>query len=267
MYSFTFQGKKYAVVQELKTWREAGTCAATLNYDLVHINDSAEQQAVVNAIVNGAMIANNYTVVPDGGGIAYLWIGASDMAQEGTWRWDGNSDSAGVIFWTGQGNAGSGNGQAVSNSYHNWGGATRANGPDEPDNFQGQQHAAGLALRAWPFGKAYEWNDIRASNRLYFVLEHVSTLGKAEQAATAAPLSLYPNPSAQGGRVTVHNPRQKQLESASLFSLSGKLLWQQSLQASAVDIPLDLSHVPVGSYLLRLRTAEDGLHFLKLTLR
>lgn len=101
----------------------------------------------------------------DGGGIAYVWIGATDKQNEGTWIWDGNDDSTGANFWNGQGAAGAGTGSAVAALYNNWGrdgGGTGAIG--EPDNFFNMQHCGGMALTTWPHGIAGQWNDINMGN-------------------------------------------------------------------------------------------------------
>jgi hypothetical protein len=93
----------------------------------------------------------------DGGDASYVWIGGNDLATEGTWVWDGNNDGSKTDFWIGDKT-----GTAVEGRYHNWG--------DEPDDFSGQD-ALGLALTDWPLGLASQWNDLRESNKLFFVIE------------------------------------------------------------------------------------------------
>ena len=111
----------------------------------------------------------NATRAPDGGGAAYLWLGGSDAASEGEWRWVSTDQQ----FWSGEYY----NGNSVGGAYHNWG--TLGGVIQEPDNYQNQD-ALALGLEAWPYGApssyllgtAYQWNDIDLnSNQLYFIIE------------------------------------------------------------------------------------------------
>ena len=61
----------------------------------------------------------------------------------------------------------------MSGLYNNWGHDPR-NPPQqwEPDNGAGGlQDAGAIGLADWPRGFAREWNDVRADNRLYYVVE------------------------------------------------------------------------------------------------
>lgn len=173
IYSFNYNSKSYKVVREAKTWTAAAACATSLGGYLIEINDQAEQNAVYSTLTTSAGVASNYTVVNDGGGIAYVWIGASDLATEGTWLWTNNNTN----FWTGQGSNGSNNGVVVGGLYNNWGGSSTG-APKEPDNFSNNQDGAAIALAGWPafnpglLGVASEWNDINASNSIYFIVEY-----------------------------------------------------------------------------------------------
>ena len=86
-----------------------------------------------------------------GGGIAYVWIGATDQQTEGTWLWDGNNDNTGGNFWIGQGTNGSGNGAAVGGAFFYWGG-TSTGTPNEPDDYANAQDHAAIGLAGWPSG-------------------------------------------------------------------------------------------------------------------
>ena len=156
---FNFEGKRYEVVSDLKNWADAAACAAAKGGHLVEINSAAEQSAVYSAIL-AAGVSPTYTTVTDGGGIAYVWIGASDVATEGTWVWDGS----GSTFWMG-----TGSGSAVGGAYENWGSAGLSS---EPDNFGIGQDAGAIALANWPVGSASEWNDVNDQNQLYYVIEY-----------------------------------------------------------------------------------------------
>lgn len=155
---FTHKNKKYAIILDNKTWEEAATFAVSKKAYLVHINSQEEQDAVYNAIV-AASITPSKTVAPDGGGASYLWLGGNDIAEEGKWIWDGNNDGKGTHFWQGKKD-----GTAVNGSYENWG--------KEPDDYGTGQDALGIAITDWPLGKKSQWNDIKKSNKLYFVIEY-----------------------------------------------------------------------------------------------
>ena len=174
--SFTYMGKVYEVVIELKSWSEAAACAVERGGYLVEINSQAEQDTIYGAIIHGAEIPADYTTVADGGGIAYVWIGASDQHTEGTWLWDGDGDNSGINFWNGQGAARLNDGSPANELYNNWGGSSSGN-PNEPDDFGAGQDGAAIGMAKWPagidftLGVASEWNDISSDNSLYFVIE------------------------------------------------------------------------------------------------
>jgi hypothetical protein len=175
-YSFQFDGKEYEVIMSKKAWSAAAQYAVDNGGYLVQINSKEEQAAVYDAIVNGANVSEQYTSVMDGGGVGYVWIGATDQADEGQWLWDGDGDGNGELFWTGQGQGGNGDGKAVKGMFFYWGGTSQSV-IMEPDDFQNNQDAAAIALDAWPrnmghMGQAGEWNDISMSNSLYFVVEY-----------------------------------------------------------------------------------------------
>ena len=182
IYQFSYNGKNYEIVKGLKTWVNAAACAVERGGYLVHIDDQNEQDTIYDAIINGAGISSTYASVWDGGGVAYVWIGATDINTEGIWLWDGNNDNIGTNFWNGQGIAGTGGGSAVGGAYNNWGNAFGET-PNEPDN-SGNQDAAGIALEAWPFGTPGEWNDIIITNNLYFIIEYGTSFNYTGSAQT-----------------------------------------------------------------------------------
>jgi len=196
IYTFTYSGKNYEIIKEKKNWNDAAACAVERGGFLAEINSLAEQNAIYDAIVNGAGVSNTYTTINNGGGIAYVWIGATDNNTEGTWLWDGNNDASGTNFWTGQGSNGSGNGTAVSGAYYNWGG-TSTGTVNEPDNYGAGQHHAAIALAGWPSGStnlgiASEWNDIIGSSELYYVIEYSTTTSSTN--INNKDVKIYPNP-------------------------------------------------------------------------
>jgi hypothetical protein len=171
-YSFSSNGKSYEIITTRYSWTNAASNATTKGGYLVHIDSQTEQNTIYDAIVNGANISSTYVSITDGGGIAYIWIGANDKQSEGTWNWDGNNDGTGDNFWNGQGEAGDGQGSVVSGKFHNWGGKSQNTFPNEPDNYNSTQDASAIALAAWPYGTAGEWNDINETNQLYFIIEY-----------------------------------------------------------------------------------------------
>ncbi len=198
VYSFEFEGHFYEVIRSEKTWADAASCAVERGGILAEINSQSEQDTIYHSIIHGAAVPDDYTIVPDGGGIAYVWIGASDQQDEGAWLWDGDGDNTGTNFWNGQGNAGVGGGTPVDELYNNWGGSSSGS-PNEPDNFNDIQDGGAIGLAKWPAGAGFtlgvasEWNDISSSNSLYFVVEYecMETRDTIDESAC----DLYTSPS------------------------------------------------------------------------
>ena len=99
---------------------------------LARVDDLAENSAIFTRMLS---VSNQLTqVAGDGGGVEYVWIGASDLATEGAWLW--SVDNA--QFW--QGSAG---GTTVGGLYNNWG--NPAGTQFEPDDSGGSQDEIGRA--------------------------------------------------------------------------------------------------------------------------
>jgi hypothetical protein len=207
IYKFSYHGKHYEIVKEMKTWDSAAACAVRRGGYLVQINSQQEQDSIYYAITHGAAISSAYTTVIDGGGIAYVWIGATDKHMEGKWLWDGNNDTIGINFWNGQGTAGAGGGSAVAGAYIHWGGTT-AGTPNEPDNYMGVQNSAAIGLASWPYGIAGEWNDINANNTLYYVIEYdiTTAINDLQTPTSINEVILYPNPAINIVNIRNNNP-------------------------------------------------------------
>jgi len=228
---------------------------------LVRIDDAGEQQAVWDAIVNGAGVPVNYTVVGDGGGIAYVWIGATDKVTEGTWTWDGVDGGNGDNFWTGQGTNGSGNRTPVGGLYNNWGGSS-AGAPKEPDNYNNQDGAA-IGLAGWPSGSgalgiAGEWNDINLSNTLYFVVEYNQTglSGKVQE-----PVVVSPNPAKEQLIITsrLSGPGMAEVQ---LITRDGRVALHRKGTLGG-RVSLDLAGIPSGVCLVVVVMDGGSRHYLK----
>ena len=246
-YSFTHNGKNYEVVKEQMTWENASTFAVGKGAYLVEINSLEEQIAIHDAIINGAGVSEYYTYVANGGGIAYVWIGATDQYQEGVWLWDGNNDGSGVSFWTGQGQNGANNGSVVDGAYHNWGGKS-IGFPNEPDNWGNSQHYAAIGLTGWPggttaLGIAGEWNDIIGTSPLYFVIEYDGNVEINDNIIeTGQQYQVYPNPTSSFVKLT----NSESIKAIEVFNIRGQKIIQTTINK------VDLSDYPKGLYFMKI---------------
>ncbi|MEA1876527.1 MAG: T9SS type A sorting domain-containing protein [Bacteroidota bacterium] len=248
IFEFTFNGKTYEIVKERKAWDAAAACAQERGGYLVEINDKAEQDTIHSAIINGAGVSTTYVSVNNGGGIAYVWIGATDKKLEGTWLWDGNNDDEGINFWTGQGTNGANNGRAINGAYNNWGG-TSTRTPKEPDNYGSAQDHGAIGLTGWPAGTTMlgipgEWNDIIGSSSLYFVIEYDST-SAGIVTYKEAEFEVYPNPT-KG----ILNVKGNGIVSIEIVDITGKTISYSN------PLAIDLSNYKKGSYFLKIETKE-----------
>lgn len=142
----SFSNHVYVVVRTPMTWAAASNYAAAARGHLPIVSSSDE-----NAFLLQQAIAQGFTnTADDGGGARYAWLGASDAAVEGTWRWV--------------------DGSLLSDGFTNWGA-----GPfgTEPDNYLGSQNHLALGLENWPVGWPFagigttsQWNDVAGVNLL-----------------------------------------------------------------------------------------------------
>lgn len=253
IYTFQHNGSAYEVVRELKTWAAASACAVQRGGYLVQIGDVYEQNAVYAAIVVGANVSPTYVQIANGGGIAYVWLGATDQANEGTWIWDGNNDSQGVNFWNGEGNNGTGQGAAVNSAYVKWGSTN--NVPNEPDNYLGAQDHAAMALTGWPSGSNYlgspsEWNDIIGTSEIYYVIEYDSgTVDITPAPVNKNEVKVYPNPTNN-----VLNIECQNLLKIEIFDLAGK-----NVKEYATEKSINVGSLEKGVYFIRLTTNNESI--------
>lgn len=263
IYSFTYNGKNYEIVKEMKTWADAAICAVERGGYLVEINDQNEQTAVYNAI-SSAGVSTTYTTISNGGGIAYVWIGGTDQASEGIWLWDGNNDASGTNFWTGQGANGLGNGAAVDGLYSNWGGKSTAT-MKEPDNYGSGQHHAAIGLAGWPSGTTMlgipgEWNDIIGSGLLYFVIEKDNNNGINDR-NNPKEIRIYPNPCTE--ILVVERADISEECSFEVYDITGKLLAKELLDETK---EIDTQGLTQGLYYLKIvdNSSTVLLKFIKI---
>jgi hypothetical protein len=248
IYSFSFNGKNYEVVREMKSWTDAAACAVERGGYLVEINDDNEQAAVYTAILN-AGVSPTYTSVAMGGGIAYVWIGATDQLTEGTWIWDGNNDNVGTNFWIGQGFAGTGDGVSINANYYNWGGKSTGIAK-EPDNFRSEQHHAAIGLAGWPsgttmFGSPGEWNDINGSNLLYYVIEKNSPT-YFSRIIQKSNLSVYPNPATN--KIYIEGLKFSNGMKFKIVDITGKIVLNDVMNDNQIQV----------------ESLKKGIYFLKI---
>ena len=160
IHTFQFEDHTYQIYSDALTWTAARDFAATQTLNgkagyLTRIDSAAENEEIYNNLL--AYTTSLTSTAPDGGGVRYAWIGASDLTSEGDWIWENGKDQ----FWQGDYT-----GSALDGMYHNWG--------DEPDDFLGNQDAAAIALDDWPFGFVSQWNDLDEDNNLPFIVEFSS---------------------------------------------------------------------------------------------
>ena len=88
-------GHTYQIVKTAMTWSAAKAWAESQGGHLAYITSAAENQALVTMTQMETGLDTAPTAA-DGGGARYLWLGGSDAAVEGTWRWgDGTLVSSG----------------------------------------------------------------------------------------------------------------------------------------------------------------------------
>lgn len=156
MSTFTYNGHTYVVVTQTFNWDDARSNAETMGGHLAKIDSASENAAIYDFLMSISAGWSDHYIAPDGGGSEYVWIGASDAAQEGNWRW---SDGSAL-------------------GYTNWGFG------GEPDNYNGNQNGAAIALEGWPYGKGTlghpaQWNDINTTNGLFSIVEYDGLAGTA----------------------------------------------------------------------------------------
>lgn len=242
VYSFTYDGRNYEVVKEMKTWVDAATCAVERGGYLAEIEDVAEHNAIYDAIINGAGVSPTYVSISNGGGIAYVWIGATDTNSEGVWLWDGNGDNVGDNFWNGEGANGAGGGDVEAGYFVNWGGNSDETW-NEPDDYGAGQDCGAIGLAGWPsgtsnLGAAGEWNDIIGTSQVYFVIEYDAN---AINNSNKPELKIFPNPAKDFIKIDVDG-----FKSAEIVDVLGNSV------VLSKDATVDLSSLSKGVYFVQV---------------
>ena len=166
--NFVFNGHRYEIVKTAKTWQQAAADAQAKGGYLANIGSIAENHAIYSRLFRYIDVNEyNQTSSTDGGGAAYVWIGANDLAEEGKWLWQNNEEQ----FWSG-----GTDGSSSNDLYANWG-RDANHVQHEPDNWSNSQDAGAMALERWPadsgtLGQPSQWNDLNSDNALFYVIEY-----------------------------------------------------------------------------------------------
>ena len=179
--SFYYAGHTYDIIKTAMTWDSASAYAASLGGHLAFINSAAENDYLYAAAQGDAQLLSSAPAAGDGGGAKYLWLGGSDAAVEGTWKWSDGS---------------------LLSGYTNWGSGALG---VEPDNYAGLQDSMALGLQSWPqpsggIGVAGKWNDLNPTNSLYFYVERDSIQGTSSNDVLAFSTT---NIAAAGGTISI----------------------------------------------------------------
>jgi Ca2+-binding RTX toxin-like protein len=141
----------YHLINVPLSFIDAKNYADSLKESLAVIETSSENYTVFSFV--SSVFSRSWLTAPDAGSVRYVWLGASDIAKEGSWVWV--------------------DGRTLDGSYTNWA------KPREPDGGT-IQNALGMALQKYPsdnsnevrgrdgfvIGAPSQWNDISQVNKL-----------------------------------------------------------------------------------------------------
>jgi hypothetical protein len=162
---FEHAGHTYKIITEPASWSDASDIAGEMMLGghtgyLARVDSARENAAILKAVtdhLSPEQIANS--LADDGSDEAFIWLGGSDSAEEGTWIWSNNGDP----FWRGDFN-----GTGVEGRFTNWG--------VQPDSATGAEDGLAMGLADWPapfydLGSSGQWNDLDTSTKLIYVVE------------------------------------------------------------------------------------------------
>lgn len=162
---FAFEGHTYRIVTDIADWETANLRAGEMSLNgqagyLARVDSHRENTALLEALATHMTSEQLEASVPnDGSEVPFVWLGGSDIAQEGAWTWSNNGDQ----FWQGDFNGAPKNGL-----YSNWG--------VQPDSANGAEDGLAMGLGDWPepfydLGALGEWNDLDIDNSLIYIVE------------------------------------------------------------------------------------------------
>ena len=167
--TITTESGEYLLIKEAKTFADAITASKTYDGHLAQFETKKEATNVwteINKLISSLTSSFDSTVASDGGGASYVWLGGTDgdttsTQSSSTWNWKWSESSI-----------------EIAKTRTEWG---TGYGGTEPDNSRGTQHRLALGLEDWSrgnpgkYGYAGEWNDVNASNELWFLVEKHKT--------------------------------------------------------------------------------------------
>ena len=168
-----------------------------------------------------------------GGGAKYLWLGAGDAVEEGTWLWNEDLN----------------NGVVLSLKNPRWGdgeGWTSKEMGSEPDNFKGSQHSLALALEDWPknsddselLGIAGQWNDLDGiQNKLFYLVEMPNDDDENITTTVNTPPSTASQNDSESGEVTYYNTTTHETKTLEQMLADGWVELKEEKYADKYEYP------------------------------
>ena len=151
---FEFEGHTYRIVTDITDWETANLRAGEMSLNgqagyLARVDSQRENMALLEALATHVTSEELEASIPDDGSeVPFVWLGGSDIAQEGVWTWSNNGDQ----FWQGDFNGAPKNGL-----YSNWGVQPDSGSGAEDGLAFGSVHgAAALELVFWLRTTGYE---------------------------------------------------------------------------------------------------------------
>jgi hypothetical protein len=162
---FEFEGHTYRIVTDVTDWETANLLAEEMSLNgqagyLARVDSQRENTALLEALATHVTGEQLQASIPDDGSeVPFVWLGGSDIEQEGAWTWSNNGDQ----FWQGDFNGAPKNGL-----YSNWG--------VQPDSGSGAEDGLAMGLGDWPepfydLGALGEWNDLDIDSALIYIVE------------------------------------------------------------------------------------------------
>ena len=145
---------------------------STTNKNWADAKADAESRTLGSATGYLATVTSTaeFTYIKNKAGVGNIWLGGSDSAVEGEWRWVGGPEN-GQKFWQGAG-SGAG-GTPVAGMWSDW------NGTAEPNNSGNEDY-----LQITTGGKL---NDLNGTSNLAYVIEYTGTVVSTSRSFTIAP--------------------------------------------------------------------------------